>query len=423
MEKCPLSSGAARGNITPKDNILPLPFVFGINMDGVADEVYVRVLDLDDGNNRALFISFEMSMIPYAEETMQFICDNTGLTNDKIFLSATHTHEVPFIGIEGFPDTEPKHRIWYEEIKSVLKHAIIKAAQNKRPARIGFGMGKSYLNINRDEVGKSDPGVNFERPSDKTLALIRIEDEKGSPIAFVVNYAVHGVFLNGCIVDGVIKISGDIPGRTSTKLEEKFDGAVALWTSGAAGDQNPRIMSQYGAEIKDGKVTVKSLGEAGYMILDFLVDEHVNDILKVNETLKCDASNARIFIAEQAVSCPGRITESGAVPGAVAPKKTDSPPDAKYTLKLLTVGDIAIQGISAEVVTSIGAAVRGGSPYKKTILVTQAGKYGGYVPDDWGYENNTFEASGTPVQKGYAEPAFVKAFAEMFEKEKERSTP
>ncbi|MGI6576447.1 MAG: hypothetical protein ACOX1Q_00030 [Eubacteriales bacterium] len=49
------------------------------------------------------------------------------------------------------------------------------------------------------------------------------------------------------------------------------------------------------------------------------------------------------------------------------------------------------------------------------MIVTNASTYYGYVPDDWGYENHTFEANGTPVQKGYAQPAFLKGFAEMFD--------
>ncbi|MGI6576445.1 MAG: hypothetical protein ACOX1Q_00020 [Eubacteriales bacterium] len=45
--------------------------------------------------------------------------------------------------------------------------------------------------------------------------------------------------MNGCLVDGSIGVCGDLPGRTSAILEGMFEGAVALWTPGAAGDQKP----------------------------------------------------------------------------------------------------------------------------------------------------------------------------------------
>jgi len=419
MNKYPLSAGAARGDITPGDNILPLPFVFSVVMDRIADPIYVRVLDLDDGQKRVLFITFDMGIIPYPDETLKFICDITGLSKESIFMAATHTHEVPFIGFSmlPMPDAEEKHRRWYSEIQKALKDAIKQAGENKKPARIGYATGKSYINVNRDEIidGKSELGNNFERPSDKTLALVRLEDEEGSPIALIVNYAVHAVVMNGCMVDGVIKISGDLPGRTSAMLEEKLGGAVVLWTSGAAGDQNPRIMTQYVTEMKDGLPVVKSLGEAGYMILDFLTNEHVRDILAVHQSLVCDRNEAEIFVAERLAVCPRRLTPQNAEVAESSQNAAGSDPTVSYTLRMLTVGDLVFEGISAEVVTTIGTALKIASPYEKTMVVTHVNNYDGYVTDDWGYENHTFEAIGTFVQKGYAQPAFLKGFAEMFD--------
>ena len=53
------------------------------------------------------------------------------------------------------------------------------------PARIGFGTGFSYLNVNRDVI---DPGTrlwtqgpNLNGPSDKTVAAIRFETPEGQP--------------------------------------------------------------------------------------------------------------------------------------------------------------------------------------------------------------------------------------------------
>ena len=54
------------------------------------------------------------------------------------------------------------------------------------------------------------------------------------------NYAVHGV-LTGTLD----KISGDIHGATSRYIEDSLGGnAVALFASGAAGDQNPIYFNQ-----------------------------------------------------------------------------------------------------------------------------------------------------------------------------------
>ncbi|MHA9737906.1 neutral/alkaline non-lysosomal ceramidase N-terminal domain-containing protein [Robinsoniella peoriensis] len=420
MKENRFRAGAARREITPGTEILPIPFVFSYVIDGVADSLFVRVLYLDDGQKRILFITFDMGIVPYAEETLQFVAKLTGLQRENIFMSATHTHEVPVIGAD-IPEMHGAHgkdRLWYARIQTALREAIEEAKQKKRNARIGYGEGKSYININRDELkdGKGgEPGNNFERPSDKTLSLVRIEDEDGKIIALIVNYAVHAVVMNGCSVHNKVQISGDLPGRTSTMLEEQFDGATVLWTSGAAGDQNPRIMTAYGAEIENGQIKVKSLGEAGYMILDFLVKEHVSDILEVNNELMCDEEEIKIETSERIVRCPARKQKS--VDGAVYNQSDAESGDKKvtYTLRMLKVGDLVFEGVSAEVVTTIGAALKQASPYEKTIVVTHVNNYCGYVPDDWEYEHNAFEAAGTPVMKGFAQPAFIQAFSEMFD--------
>ena len=409
-------AGAAKGNITPEKELFPMPYIGPIVIDRAEDSIYVRVLAMEDGKNKSLFITFDLCAIPYPEETLKMISEGTGIPEAYIFMAATHTHEVPLLGFGLYQqgtEEEKKCQLWYGVMKDVILETVRTAMGHLKPARIGYGTGKSYINVNRDETkdGKTDLGNNFERPSDKTLYLVRIEDMQGSTIALLVNYAVHAVVMNGCMVNGGIGLCGDLPGRTSAKLEEQL-GGVALWTSGAAGDQNPRIMTAYGIELKDGKPKMRCLEEKGYMILDFLVEEHVRDILKVNEGLVCEETDAPLFAASETIKCPGRKN----------PEKntgTDDVPDAPYILRLLTIGDIAFEGISAEVVTTVGQAVREDSPYRKTILVTHASAYCGYVPDDWEYEHDAFEAKSTPVAQGAAQPAFLQGFRELFRRRRQ----
>ena len=65
--------------------------------------------------------------------------------------------------------------------------------------------------------------------------MVKIESVSGELIAVYMNYAMHAVSL---FLDG--KVSGDFPGAAERYIERLYnDKAVALWTSGAAGDQNP----------------------------------------------------------------------------------------------------------------------------------------------------------------------------------------
>ena len=108
----------------------------------------------------------------------------------------------------------------------------------------GYGTGVSYINVNRQIVdpktGRWWEGANYEGPSDKTVAVLTFESLDGTPIAVYYNYAVHAV-----IAGQLDQVSGDIPGAASEYVEESFDDrVVALWSSGAAGDQNPIYFQQ-----------------------------------------------------------------------------------------------------------------------------------------------------------------------------------
>ena len=117
-------------------------------------------------------------------------------------------------------------------------------AKARLAARVGYGTGVSYININRNII---DPktrrwweGPNYEGPSDKTVAVMTFEDLRGQPIAVYYNYAMHAVMLGQ-----LDKVSGDVPGAASKYIEEAFDDKiVAVWSTGAAGDQNPIYFQQ-----------------------------------------------------------------------------------------------------------------------------------------------------------------------------------
>lgn len=78
-----------------------------------------------------------------------------------------------------------------------IVEAARQADANLQPARIGFGTGRAYVNANRDIVVDGVPRMTYnpERVSDKTVWVIKFETMTGEPIAFFINYAVHGTVL------------------------------------------------------------------------------------------------------------------------------------------------------------------------------------------------------------------------------------
>jgi hypothetical protein len=109
---------------------------------------------------------------------------------------------------------------------------------------MAFGTGVSYINVNRNIVDRTThrwwEGPNYQGVSDKTVAVIAFETPEGKPIAIYYNYGVHAV-----ITGNLDLVSADIPARRRTTSRNRSGpDVVALWSTGASGDQNPIYFQQ-----------------------------------------------------------------------------------------------------------------------------------------------------------------------------------
>jgi hypothetical protein len=77
------------------------------------------------------------------------------------------------------------------------------------------------------------------------------------------------------------------------------------------------------------------------------------------------------------------------------------------------INDIAIAGVSGEVLTNISLRLKRESPFNRTIMVTHANGSSGYLPDDAAYDQVSYEITATRVKQGCAEDAIVNGFVEM----------
>ena len=206
-----------------------------------------------------------------------------------------------------------------------MKKGIIEAARqanaNLQPARIGFGTGKAYVNTNRDEkIGEGyHMGYAPDGPSDKTVAVVLLTKPSGEPIAIYSNYAVHSVVMfRTHTQDGQVQVTSDLAGWTAKYVEDHFEGAVALWTMGAAGDQNPLFMANYNQDAPD----VYDEGPAGWAILDVQSRRLGEEIVRVVKAIQNTAGRAVIWAAQELGDLPGtearRASPAGSPAGRLA---------------------------------------------------------------------------------------------------------
>jgi hypothetical protein len=415
-----LKTGAARVDVTPAQSELPK------NYEGIFDHLYARAIVLENGSARAALISVDAGAIPDPvwKGVTQQVEKDLGIPATNILMTATHTHSAP--GQQG-----PGYIGKIVESVKLAKDRVV-------PARVGYGTGVSYINVNRnifDEKRKTWwEGPNYEGTSDKTVAVMKFQTMTGEPIAVYYNYAMHAV-----TVGQLDQVSADAPGTTSKYIEDSFDDKiVALWSSGAAGDQNPIYFQQtfdlrdirikdyakrgedisnamppggQGLNKKDPTV-IKLMNQQKQMIQSmgqFLGEEVMHIMREMDRT----ESNAPIYGAQKTISCPGRERTNSGRAGEPGSYKDAAPVEIK--LSLLKVGDIAIGGVNAEVFNLIAQRLKKESPYGHTMMATLTNGMArsGYIPNDAAYGMNTFEVLSSRLKPGCAETSIVNGIVDL----------
>jgi neutral ceramidase len=401
-ETANLRAGAARVDITPK-NVAGLTNLYGKALTGVHDPIFARALVVDNGKTIVAIVATDLVELGDTTDLRQRVAKEVGIAFDHIMITASHDHHAPRAGSvtpgaiahAGGAATQAYSVMAYDRIVEAIKMA--KAAL--QPAQMGIGKGVADVNVNRDEYTAKgwELGFNDDRPSDKTVWVIRFATPSGEPIAVLFNYAVHSTVLS----PDYSLLSGELAGAAQRYVEARYgDKAVALWTLGPAGDQAPRV-SSFGLPAKDQAVVGIDAVNAQGLIVGA-------EVVRVAGHITQMTSTANIAASERVFACP---TKQGV--HQLDDLKQAPVSALNIRLGLIRLNDIALAGVSGEVVTNIYAHLKAQSPLKDTIMVTMANDRVGYIADDASYDMPIFEVNGSPVARGCAEPSIVRGLTEM----------
>lgn len=410
----PLRVGAAKIVITPTAQQLPK------QVRGKLDDIYVRTIVIDNGATRAALVSLDLIVVPneLASDVKRRAAAEFKIPADQLLITAVHTHSAPMLGPTGYEDK--------------VMESIKQASARLQPARMSYGTGVSYLNVQRDMINPDThvwgEGANYAGSSDKTVAVIRFSTLAGDPIAFYYNYAMHAV------ITGMLDlVSGDIPGATSRYIEQSAGhDAVALWSEGAAGDQNP-IYFQQTYDLR--KIRIQDYAKKGVDISNALppggegldrtnpevatlMNEQKQMILSMGQLLgeevlavarktHVETADVRLQGRQTIISCPGRQRLDTGRAGVTGEYKAAAP--VKISTGVLMLDDVAIGWVNAEVYGEIAQRLKQESPFKKTMMATLTNGIAdsGYIPDDASFGHNTFEVLSSHLQPGCAETSIV----------------
>ncbi|MBV9441649.1 MAG: neutral/alkaline non-lysosomal ceramidase N-terminal domain-containing protein [Acidobacteriaceae bacterium] len=433
-----MRAGAAKVDITPVTDPTNPP-----SGKYEHERLYVRAIVLENGSTRAALIGADQSGLP--EQAWVVASKQIAAELDcpvaNVLMSATHTHsgmapgDVP--GRGGFQ--APSAGDPAPPIVASMLEAVRQAKAKLQTARVGFGTGFSYLNVNRDAIDSEThlwtQASNLNAASDKTVAVLKFETPQGQPIAAYIDYAMHPV--NGWLAGFT---SADFAGATSRYVEQAYDdNMVAIFVQGASGDQNPLYLragtnvmaSRSGlpisgnvltrekveAPLRDGKVQAKAADpkvrdhlEQVIQSEGVLLGEEVIRIMSDTTRLNADAA---IAAEQKVVTCPGRRRLDNAREGS--PGKYEDGDPVNIRLGILRIGDIALASVDAEIYSTIGMRFKKESPLADTMIVTLTNgrANSGYIPNDSAFGAYTFQVLGSRLKPGYAETAIVNGWLDL----------
>ncbi|HXQ81943.1 MAG TPA: hypothetical protein VN775_11555 [Opitutaceae bacterium] len=237
-----LEAGVAQVEITPPPGFLldgyPDPGLVR-TATGARDPLYARVLVFKAGATRLALVDLDLEDV-FSPDYIAKLREATSQDVSNLLVDAIHTHSGPPL------DSSPSSPVgaWYAASVGRISSAVHEAAARTVAVRVGVGYGVAFIGHNRLRI-EHDGGISwFEKnwtgtPNalvDPTVAVLRIDDMGGSPLAILVNYACHPVLYGP---DSRL-YSADFPGVMTAVVQKAMGGkALCFFLQGGAGNINP----------------------------------------------------------------------------------------------------------------------------------------------------------------------------------------
>ncbi len=432
-----LQIGFAREDATPME---PINISGGDSKnrmsEGYRDPITVSCVAMRTGEE--IFLVYTMDYIGASDvftgPAQEQITEATGVPEERILMSGTHTHSGPAIGYD-YDTILPYREKFYKAAVKAAETAIADLS----PAEIYAGSVKTeglifirhyemdngtFAGANYGSFSGSIKGHAYE--GDASVQVIKFarsaEDKKD---VVLVSNPAHATAVSGTDRD---LLSADIAFSVRDYVENNADCHVAYFI-GAAGDQVPssRIVEEgstndyllYGERM--GKYVVDLIPtlsklETGPVILQ--TQPFTGKTIKEGLERLEDARAVREIAVKYGNSAPetkAAVAQYGfsSVYQATAIVARNGRGDTQtMTLNALAVGELGFIFAPYEMFSENGKFVKENSPYPMTFVITCAEEGQGYLPSVNGFRVECYESHVTTYERGTAE-TLADTFVEM----------
>ena len=374
-----LSVGYAKANITPEK----ASFMAGYGDDltrrseGVMDELFVTCVAITDsaGNSAMLITADLLDAAPHVN-LRGAVAKATGIPFDQIIFCATHTHSAPRPS-----DTNPK---FVNQLKEGVVTAATEAMADRAPVQTQTGNAhvagltyvRHYINQDGSIMGNNfgdhtQPILGHTTEADDLLQVIRFQREDKKDVVLV-NWQGHPLIASTGSDEARanrLLLSSDYVGPCRDHVEAESDSLVAFFLSGSGNSNSYSYID--GEGVTDHRVYGKTLGA---------------EVVKVLENMTTVNTAA--------------VTTAKVQPTLTTAKGKEGTLD----MYAVATGDISFVSAPYEMFDTTAMAIKDGSPYQMTFIITLANGDTGYMPTQecWDYPD-CYEVKSCNFQRGTAE--------------------
>ena len=243
----PLSAGVAQIDITPAVGTKLAGSLAPRVSQGVQDLLYVKALVIESEGKQLAMVSLDLVSLERAhgDQAMALASEATGIPQDHIVWTATHTHTGPYTRTRM---GEHINAEWLATVPGRIAQAVADAQAHLRPAQLSrlrtfhFTMChnrrlafKDGRHVNTWLLG-NDCGVQSvgsAGPIDPEIGMLALDDADGKLMAIFFTYALHTNSNFGpCF-------SADYPTTVAKRISEHFGQDVAtIYFPGCCGNIN-----------------------------------------------------------------------------------------------------------------------------------------------------------------------------------------
>jgi len=418
-----LSAGVARACITPPLGTSLAGYFEDRKAVDVHDDLHVRALVVSDGEATVALAACDLICCPrdVLDRAKELAYLRTGIAPGAITVACTHTHTGPATaGLLG----AVREEAYNEWLAPRIADALQMAHRRLQPAVACWGVGCEPDEVHnrrwrmRDGSVVMNPPVGSPDliepvgPIDPEVGVLALERSDGTPIAAVVNYALH--YVGGG--DGH-EVSADYFPLVEAELNRMADGRFpVLMTNGCCGDIN--------------NINFRELDPPRPSPDPWAQARHVARVVAAEALKVWEQSprhpEARVGGASQEVPVRRRGStreelEAAARATSMTPEEAGLTPIAwhmereKLMLQRLPevlptlvsagcVGDVGWAGLPGEVFCDFGLAIKARSPFPQTMPMELANDYVGYVCTPEALEQGGYETwlarSSMPTGEG-----------------------